>query len=705
AAAFGGWQRASLGAAGTGWTGFDYLHGGQSIINTFVLDKEAVANEQFDFDVALVIQYTDPRGAGGKVDRLPPTVIDVQQFAYRLPYAALDCSQIVVTASPVPLKPQNGDTEPYTVKVRDWDAGATEAADSKVGDESDVSLVQLGAAGHPMLELDAPGVLNSIVTLPDAASGTGISDAPLTYNATLTNQTNAPAGEYWGLLQVTDPEDGDAARGTYHTGIDPDTILPDSTRTIGARTYQVVPITVGPAVPSVIAVTPSGVVGAMGHSITFSAQVSGTVTTYAWNFGSDATPPTSTVAAPLIALPDEPGSYNGTLTLTNAGGTGPAFPFSYEVGFPTPPHWAEHQITTHIWGFHQQPNAVPAAVINGVPAAVFQPNDELDNLTDVAYVRALTANPQSVADWSITMVGRIGHDPTLAEIAGRPVIAMADDVTGDLSYGTTPQANPTGPADWNFHVMAGGGSTPSITEHEGRPAVAYRVGATVLWYARASSAVPTSTGDWNKHSVLLTSQAGPQIAVMQSEAGPRLVIGATFNMKGVIAGAKPLEPLSSSDWVTNYFDNDDPNSYAIALTTLPNPDGTDALVVAWEDANNSGITRRGTWFAPTPGMIIFDAPMFLGQCAQQLRLGLTTSHGRPFMVIPKPNELGVQMFRGLSSHPLAFDWQSQDPFSIQTDTIDNIVPLDLGDHLGVFYLDLGSGAGAELHYAAADSPW
>ncbi|HYE76969.1 MAG TPA: hypothetical protein VEI97_03190, partial [bacterium] len=50
----GGWQRANIGSgtAGTGWTGYDYLHSGQGVVNSFSLYSAALAGGPVSLDVA-----------------------------------------------------------------------------------------------------------------------------------------------------------------------------------------------------------------------------------------------------------------------------------------------------------------------------------------------------------------------------------------------------------------------------------------------------------------------------------------------------------------------------------------------------------------------------------------------------------------------------------------------------------------------------
>lgn len=159
----GGWQRSNIGT-GTGWTGFDFLHGGQSIENTFTLRGSALGSGPVDLQLAILIKYTDPRGQGGRSRRLPPPTPDVFAFAYRLPYAALDASKVTSTTF-ASVGTSAGASGTLNLLLRDWDATALESAGSLVGEEPDITLVEAGAAGTPVALFDAPALSGSAAAL------------------------------------------------------------------------------------------------------------------------------------------------------------------------------------------------------------------------------------------------------------------------------------------------------------------------------------------------------------------------------------------------------------------------------------------------------------------------------------------------------------------------------------------------------------
>jgi len=237
---FGNWTRSSLGADGLGWTGMDYIHAGQQSSGTMTLRREALEAGTLTIGLALLIQWTDPKGVAGAEGFFPPESNDPAAFAYRLPFGAIDCSQIVVP-NPLEIPQTAGSTVGLSVGVRDWDAQATEAADPNLSDEFDVTLIQPGGRGEPTVEFVAPALFSGTVNLSYRNLGNGEGGGPLYYSGNVTNNTGATTPAF-GCLRVTDPEAADAARTSYHFGVDPSTLIPEASRALLPVTYQVVRI-------------------------------------------------------------------------------------------------------------------------------------------------------------------------------------------------------------------------------------------------------------------------------------------------------------------------------------------------------------------------------------------------------------------------------------------------------------------------------
>lgn len=243
-AASGGWQRSNLGSNNTGWIGYDYLHQGQVARSFVTLRKEAFQSGTATFTVAILIRYCDPRGTKDKANRLPQQPVDVLKFAYRLPYAALDCSKITVGGATVDTT--IGSSANVTLRVRDWDARAAETTQTDLGKDSNVALVQQRGAGSPTVTISVPSLRDTLITATeDAPLRSGQPGDELRFTATIANQKGtATAGTIWALARMVDPEENDPGRPAYAFGVDPETLAGATSRALPVVTYQVIPVTV-----------------------------------------------------------------------------------------------------------------------------------------------------------------------------------------------------------------------------------------------------------------------------------------------------------------------------------------------------------------------------------------------------------------------------------------------------------------------------
>ena len=335
--AIGGWQRANIGAEGNGWTGFDYLHGGQTTLSQLIIGADQLNGSPLEFSVAILIKYTDPRGMGGRDLRFPPEVPVATEFAYRLPFAALDNSVIgpkeewSIGAAPA-------STSDVELLIRDWDTRANEADDADLSDEQDVMLIQPDASGIPRVFLNVPALMNSSIQM-TGLRGTGIPGDEMEFGGTLTNDLEPPIGTVYGVAKVIDNEDS-LNRTSYHFGVDPVTVEP-TRMPLDIVTYQVIPIRVGEAVPTIRSISPSGPLGQIGSEVTFSANVAGVPDSYYWVFGDGIIPSTSTDPSPTVLL-NRTGLHFCTLRVSNADGTSNDFTVPYEIdGINEPPVFTE----------------------------------------------------------------------------------------------------------------------------------------------------------------------------------------------------------------------------------------------------------------------------------------------------------------------------------------------------------------------------
>lgn len=353
---FAGWGRDNIGPGNNGWTGYDFVHQGQTIQNEFIIDPDAIPDGDLDAVIALVVRYTEPRGgttvAEKRVNRMVPDDADATKFAYRLPHAALETSRIDLTPMTVLMTgdPVLREDEPIIkiadnpnacaavgVVLRDWDSLAIPSGDDDLSDEPDVTKVVPGAEALPLIEIDAPdlGTRSSESIL--VSYDPGLPGSELKLQGQLRNDAGTLApGTYLACMKVTDAEAG--LDSDYHYGIDPGTFLPTAAPLRDVYypiTYEVFPVPAPTSARPEILGTPCELGGENGETGIFDLITTNTPTSHAWNFGGGFNPNTATVD-PIIGLfTGITGVYIGSVTASNASGTSKPTFFAYNVGLPS----------------------------------------------------------------------------------------------------------------------------------------------------------------------------------------------------------------------------------------------------------------------------------------------------------------------------------------------------------------------------------
>lgn len=622
----GGWQRDVLEVNPIGWTGFDYVHAGQTITNSFTLKKEALSEGGIDLQVAIVIKYSQPAGAPPRTNRalhFPQEPTNILDFAYRLPYAALDASQSAVTG-PIAISPGTGSTAPIEVSLRDWDSRGIEAGDADLSDETDPTLIQPGASGAAVATLSAPQLSPSLFSLlPVSTLVSGEPGDELLYTGTVTNDLGtAPLGTVPALVRFVDPEDDDAAANTYRFGTDPNTLVADPARALQVRTYQHIPIAVADPAPVITNVTPIGGIGVSGAAIEFSATASGSPTSWDWDFGGGAVPSTSTEATPEVNL-ETPGPYVGTVTATNAFGTSDPFPFNFTVSTPTEPTWSKHLIdATGQAGRYSSlvPYGSGFAVTYGVLGT-----GEFPRVAVTA-----SANPTMASDWTVATLDATTGSSAIYNAAivhqNRLFVTYYSGTgTQDLRIARANNALPGLPGGFAIHdvdTIGNSGLDVSIAEGaDGNLIVAHRrttVAPGGIRVARSIAPDPTSAAAWTAY------EAVELIDIPNASSfflGNRLIIhngnpafsfgpSGTGAVRGVwVAVANTSDPLSKSAWSIHNVDDTLTSSI---YNSLSSTSGT--LAVCYHDgtANNRFKFARATALVPTSSAD-WTAPIILDQ--------------------------------------------------------------------------------------------
>lgn len=671
--AISGWQRSNAGTNNTGWTGYDYLHGGQTSSLEVHLDVAALGGGPVSLPMAVLIKYTDPRGLPGRSRRFPTEPADPLAFAYRLPFAALDAS--VVSVDPIaPVESNGGPLVDVTVQVRDWDATATEAAGVDLSLESDVALVQLGASGAPTIEISAPALFSTPVSIPATGGGSGLPNDELTYAGVISNvlQT-APEGSYWALLRVTDPSASDANAAEYHFGVDPVTLQANSNRAIRPITYQAVPYEVETSLapPVIISVSPIGTIGAPCQDVMFSAVIDNNPTSWSWDFGGGAAPNTSILESPTVTLAG-PGTYNGTLTASNAGGSSAPFPFSYTVAAGPTPTWQTHNVgpvTALSFEYdyasvvsHEGRIAVAYNSGNGGSAAT---------CCDAFFAISNNANPTSQSDWTVSSIlaaGFQGQNMSMISYNGQLVASWRDSTAGAVRVAISQVAIPNGEGDWQTYTLEGGftGLDIELNTVNGLLGMSYGGGSpTTLRFARATTATPTNSGHWLWHTANSTPTVGNDTGWIPFNGVP-VVVHRNYNTGDILmARATSAAPSSSADWVHTVIEAAGTGTTAYNGTSLGISETGGRLAVVYNDTVAQVMTFNLATVATPAGpsdWLRYDLDP-VGDLAGDLDMKSVNGRLMLFYTFdenpsPGPNNGGLKSARAMNCNPSSpADWQ------------------------------------------------
>lgn len=367
-----GWDESNIvgpGGKNNGWTGFDFVHQGQTIWNTFTLSGAAIAanSNSYTLEAALVIQYTDPRGPGTppsattrKSNRLPRAGGTALDFAYRLPHAALDIAKIS-EPEPMEVVALTDRCDAGIVDLRDWDrlATATVANGTDLQNQPEVGTIALAGdfseTSMPFVEFSVPTGLftNTEFTKIGGAEQKlgqeaiftgeryGLPGSELQYQiiAGYAAGSTLVPGSYYGLVRITDNEQRNDADSGYHFGY-PSGSPGDALE----ATYQIVQIevTVPPTPdfgPPSIYSSPCDDGGETFGTDTWSVgtlNVPPLGANYVWNFGGGATilsPGGPNQLMPQVVYDGAPGIYEGSVTVSNPQGSATQ-EFTYQIDPP-----------------------------------------------------------------------------------------------------------------------------------------------------------------------------------------------------------------------------------------------------------------------------------------------------------------------------------------------------------------------------------
>ena len=602
-----GWQASNIGSRNDGWTGYDFIHQGQSIRNTFSISKSVLGTTPFNLNAAILVKYCDPRGGATteekNANRLPSSTADPLKFAYRLPHAALDISKIKVTNDIGPYVPTTLNAcGRVSMELRDWDGiQGEESTDDTLFDDPDVHhyVPDCGPLtnNQPSIKMDAPDVTTSTININDDGGGSGQPGEERGYRASIkTNKSIIDGQTYPALIRISDPEGLDNGAGhptdqNYHFGLDPVTLTsgPSPVR----ETYQMA-FLIGKSSNS----SPGQIPQPFSEpcedpgltrtgDITFDQPFDNSPTSWSWRLppGVIVIGPSNQEAITFNPGALTPGIYEAQVGSTNATGFSGWKTFTFNYGaqttyLPPAPNWTSHVVD----GMGDVGRGSTMAVINGVPMIAYM--DATVGMPGVKLARALTAVPNASSDWRILLVDPVGSVDNGLQLIGynnKPVIAYFDANTNTTKIAVALNSAPLIPPDWAIYpikgVVGNQGRWPTIAvKANGLLAVGYVEGGT-LTISQATNPVVMAPPDWTT-SGIWSDPNGEEFMSLKSINGFPAVAWRQITTTNVLdsklkyARATTLTPSGPGQWVTMDADPAVPCGHFAHLEQLgPDPIG------------------------------------------------------------------------------------------------------------------------------------
>ncbi|MEO7995424.1 MAG: PKD domain-containing protein, partial [bacterium] len=290
---------------------------------------------------------------------------------------------------------------------------------------------------------------------------------PTTANPTVTLEAG---GTYSGTIAVTDD------LGTTSTGFS---------------------YTVTAVIPEVSGVLHAPSTGLPGGTMHFLGAATGHPTSWAWTWDDGVEPLTSSSTEPDVMCLD-PGSYTGSVIVSNGAGDSDPFPFAFTVGEPVAPSWDVVEL----------PGTVETQ--SGIALSMITFDDRLAVMVNtpagIVFYRALVSNPLLPSDWHSHVVDPDGFARAIQSMAiagDRLALLYFAPVDGidQLRIAIANVAEPGSPTDWDTHdiMVVGTGLSAAIVAMNDRLAVVTGTGFTQC--AISDDFAPTSAGDWSIHLI------------------------------------------------------------------------------------------------------------------------------------------------------------------------------------------------------------
>jgi hypothetical protein len=194
------------------------------------------------------------------------------------------------------------------------------------------------------------------------------------------------------------------------------------------------------------------------------------------------------------------------------------------------------------------------AILDDKPLICYESNAIGDE--GLRFARALTSAPVDQSDWDTHTVDVEDADshvrsPSLCIVDGMPAIAYGLGSGNELRYARALTATPATSDDWQIQTVAAGdyaGDSCALALLDGMPMIAYVSGKYFepeLRFAMASTATPSSSSDWDVHLVEQTDSS-PKISLINYNGVPVIAVGDVNDLR--VCQANTASPASSADW-------------------------------------------------------------------------------------------------------------------------------------------------------------
>lgn len=352
----------------------------------------------------------------------------------------------------------------------------------------------------------------------------------------------------------------------------------------GSDTFDFLLTIVGP--PNIISVSPLS--GEQLSVVQFTAQVSGEIDSYAWDFGGCGLPNTSTEISPNVILSDTVGLYNAKLTVYNEY-TNVEYPFTFEVTPVVADHRGDWWTVLHD---NHRSGQTDAAVGPGYPRVKWS-----HPLVGYASAPVLDSDGNLYVADRQGLLTKLGPDGSEKWVFDDPLSGFSDPIINKAGiiywgadhyiYGLRPDGTVFAQdGDWNYYGLAIA-DNGYMYATERCYLYAIKPDTTLDWTARCGDDTivePPAIGD--DGTLYIVDRDGGRLYAVGSDGSNKWDYPAAGRVRG---------PASVDGDGTVYFTSEDGNVYAV------NADGSEK----WTHTMSMGYPYSSVTIAPNGKLFVY----------------------------------------------------------------------------------------------------